>query len=131
MVFLRCMVRDGMQRKSSKIDICKARKNAKKGNNDDLEKINWAWKHTNNKIMNITKTNSLQYFIENQNLKWVAHVIRGSNENINKQLMFPDEKLKKVGQHHKTILERVLAQQEAECGKSADAFLHECLNRHV
>ena len=129
MGFLRRMVRDGMQRKSTKAAISKARKNAEKGNNEDLENINWAWKHTNETMLTITKTKPLRFFIENQNIKWVAHVIRGSNENFTKQLMFPDEKFKKIGQHHQTLLERVLKQQDAEYGKSAETFLSECKNR--
>ena len=128
--FLRRMIRTGMSRKSTNTEIKQARKNAKKVKTDDLENINWAWKYSNEQILTISKTKPLHYFIQNQNTKWVAHVVRGSNENITKQLMFPDEKYKKLGRHHQTILERVIKQQDAEFGKSAEAFLQECRNRH-
>ena len=36
-------------------------------------------------------------YIEKQNIKWVAHICRASNEALTKQLMFADEKFTKVG----------------------------------
>ena len=128
--FLRRMIRDGMSRKSTKKEILNARNKAEHGENEDLERVNWEWKYSNNKILTITKAKSLKSFIDNQNLKWVSHVIRGSNETLTKQLMFPDERFKKRGRHHETVLEKVVKLQNIEQGKSAETFLRECLNRH-
>ena len=44
---------------STEAEIPKARKREKKGNNSDLEYINWAWKHTDENILNITKSKSI------------------------------------------------------------------------
>ena len=116
-----------MSRKSSKTEISNARKKAKSGDIKDLESISWEWKYTNEKMLTITKANSLKSFIDNQNLKWVAHVIRGSNDNLTKQLMFPDGKFTKRGRHHEQNLEKVVKKQNNEFGKSAETFLRECL----
>ena len=62
----------------------------KNGDSADLETINWAWKYTNEKILTIAKAKYFQSLIENQNVKWVTHIIRGSNANFTKQPMFPN-----------------------------------------
>ena len=121
------MVRDGMSRKSSKAGITKAQIKAKLGDTEDLDKIKWEWKYTNEKIITITKAKSLKSFIENQNCKWVAYVVRGFNENITKQLMFPDERNVRRGHPHETVLQKEF--QNNELGKSAKTFLRKCLNR--
>ena len=48
--------------------------------------------------------------------KTKVDVVRGSNENITKQLMFQDERNVKRGRHHETVLEKVVKQQNNEFG---------------
>lgn len=127
--FLRRMVRGGMNRKSSQNEIKEAKKCALKGELEDLDNIDWAWKFNNNKIFNLTKTPSMSNYIEKQNIKWVAHVCRASNETLTKQLMFVDEKFTKLGNRPRTVYENVIKIQHDKYGKSAETFLKEACKR--
>ena len=86
--FLRRLVRGGMNRKSSQKEINEAKKRALKGDVEDLNNIDWAWKFNNENILNLTKTPTMSDYIEKQNTRWVAHVCRASNETLTEQLMF-------------------------------------------
>ena len=131
MQFLRRMVRGGMSRKSSRDQIKKAKEAKKDGVEDEeLIYINWAWKHTNEDILNICHAETLQEFIMKQNLRWVAHVVRASNECLTKRLMFVDEKFTKVGYHHKTVYENVVKSQN-DRGLSVETFLKNCMKRKL
>ena len=90
------------------------------------ESVNWAWKLNNDKIMTISKTSKIVDYIEKQNIRWAAHVIRYSNDTLAKQLMFVDEKFYKIGFHHQTVYENVIKIQKDQ-GKSVETFLRECL----
>jgi hypothetical protein len=92
--FLRRMVRGGMSRVTSKDDIETAKKEK------TTENINWAWKLNNSKIYDITKSTPLQEYIQMQNTKWVAHIVRATNDTLTKRLMFVDEKFTKQGNHY-------------------------------
>ena len=116
------MVRDGLARMSSKKEI----ELAKSENN--MERKNWAWKYTNEKILQITKSVSTKEYIKLKNNKWIAHIARASNDTLTKRLMFVDEKYTKRGNHNKTVLENVIV-QVAEKGKSIETFLRECTKR--
>ena len=71
---------------------------------------------------------TLQSYIEKQNVRWVAHVVRAPNETLTKRLMFEEEKYVKVGHHHKTVYERVIKTEE-DRGVSAETFLRNCMRR--
>jgi hypothetical protein len=120
--FLRRMVRGGMSRVSSKDEIETAKKEK------TAESINWAWKLNNCKIYDITKSTTLQEYIQMQNTKWVAHVVRAPNDTLTKRLMFVDEKFTKRGNHHRTVMENVTAAEE-EKGRSLETFLRNCRSR--
>ena len=120
--FMRRMVRDGLARMSSKKEIELAK------SENDMERINWAWKYTNEKILQITKSVSTKEYIKLKNNKWIAHIARASNDTLTKRLMFVDEKYTKRGNHNKTVLENVIV-QVAEKGKSIETFLRECTKR--
>ena len=129
MQFLRRLVRGGMSRKSSRDEIKKAKEAMKDGVEDEeITNINWAWKYSNEDILNICHAESLQDFIEKQNVRWVAHIVRASNECLTKRLMFVDEKFSKVGYHHKTVYERVVKLQY-DRGLSEETFLKNCTKR--
>ena len=120
---MRRIVRGGMAaRISSKkeIDLAKSE--------NDMDRINCAWKNTNEKILKLTKSVSMTEYIRRQNTKWVAHVARASNDTLTKRLMFVDEKFTKRGNHNKTVLENVIVREE-EKGKSIETFLRECTKR--
>ena len=54
------MIRGGMSRRSSKEDIEKAKKENK------TENIDWAWKMNNEKVYSITKSSTIQDYIQMQ-----------------------------------------------------------------
>ena len=74
------------------------------------------------------KHKKTEYYIKKQNVKWIAHVVRASNETLTKRLMFLDEKFSKVGYHHKSVYENVVKSQD-ELGISAELFLQKCRSR--
>ena len=122
MGFLRRMVRGGMSRLTSKEEIEKARKEG------TAENINWAWKNNNNKIYEITKTTPIQNYIRKQNERWIGHVARAPNDTLTKRLMFVDEKFTKRGNHHRTVLDNVVSEEEKK-GRSVETFLRICTSR--
>ena len=115
------MIRCGMLRRSSKDDI-------EKGEERRTENVDYAWNMNNEKVYSITKSSTIQDYIQMQNTKWVAHVTRGSNDTLTKRLMFVDEKFTKRGSHHRTVFENVTAAEEGK-GKSVETFLRECMAR--
>ena len=86
-----------MHRKYSHADILNARKAASNGNNTLLDAVDWSYKFNNLAIFGITKCKDMPEYISQQNLRWVAHVCRTSNDTLTKQLMFPDVRFCKVG----------------------------------
>ena len=112
-----------MSRVTSKDDIETAKKEK------TAENINWAWKLNNSKIYDIKKSTPLQEYIQMQNTKWVAHIVRATNDTLMKRLMFVDEKFTKQGNHHRTVLENVIAAEE-ERGRSLETFLRNCKSRN-
>ena len=123
MQFLRRMVRGGMERITSAKDMKKLKE---EGNEDE---INWKWKHTNAKIFNLTKTLSMEEFIERQNCRWIAHVVRAPNEAITKQLLFTEERFTLIGRRQKTVYENVVTIQREKHGKSEATFLRESMKK--
>ena len=77
-VFIRRMVKGGFQRKNAPT------------NNDFVpeEKTNWAYKITNADLKRITNTTDIKVFCKKQHLKYVAHVMRGNNNSLQKQSLF-------------------------------------------
>ena len=118
-----------MNRKSSQKEINEAKKRALKGDVEDLNNIDWAWKFNNENILNLTKTPTMSGYIEKQNTRWVARVCRASNETLTKQLMFVDEKFTKVGNRPHTVYENVIRIQHEKYGKSGETFLKESCKR--
>ena len=123
---LRWLVRNGTD------DIRKAKAKAKKGGKGDLESINWAYKYTNQHIMNLVKTPDMGTYIQKQNHRCVSHIFRLPNTSITKQLMFCDEQTKKAGgRPNIENLENVLKYQHDVKLKSPEVFLRECYDRKL
>lgn len=77
--FLRRMVKGGFER----------------GNvpeyNEELipaEQIDWTYKISNKRLLEITKTTELKHFCAIQHLKYVAHIVQSGNNTIQKQMLF-------------------------------------------
>ena len=78
--FLRRMVKGGFQRK-----------NAPK-NKEDVsipeDEIDWAYKISNQKLLQITNSSEIKHFCDIQHLKYVAHITRLENSSLQKKLLF-------------------------------------------
>ena len=48
----------------------------------------WSYMHTNEDLLRIAKTDSLEDFVKRQQLRYVAHVVRKGNESTVKRLLF-------------------------------------------
>ena len=67
------------------------RQNAPKDKNDNSipqEEINWAYKISNKRFTQITKTVGVKEFCVKQHLKYIAHVTRLGNDSLQKQFLF-------------------------------------------
>ena len=64
--FLRRLVRRGMARLSSRKEIEQIQRSMKAGNTTQENGINWAWKHSNDKVRTMSKTDTLQSYIESK-----------------------------------------------------------------
>ncbi len=90
--FLRKMVRGGYRRKDA----------------SDNEEENWSFVYSNADLRTITKTSILTDFCEVQHLKYLAHVTRMPNDNLQKQLLFCDS-TKKYSRNKWLKVEKQLA----------------------
>ena len=68
----------------------------------------WRYKVNNENLYRITKTSPINQYYENQQMKWMAHIIRRENNNICKILTFHTVKRTKRGRKTLSILERVV-----------------------
>ena len=78
--FLRRMVKGGFKRQ-----------NAPKNKNDNSipqEEIHWAYRISNEKQREITKTVAVKNFCITQHLKYIAHITRLGNDCLQKQFLF-------------------------------------------
>ena len=72
----------------------------------DSEDYDWAYIVNNEDLYRITKTKSIEHFYEQQQIKWIAHIIRRENSNICKIMTFHKTKRTKRGRKQLSILER-------------------------
>ena len=56
----------------------------------------YAFEYSNDKIKNINQTSDIIPYIRKQQLKWIAHVCRMTNNSVQKQLLFTISKNKNV-----------------------------------
>ena len=112
--FLRRMVKGGFSRHN-------APKN-KKDKSIPEEEIDYSYKLSNVDIMSITKTCGIKDFCDMQHLKYIAHVTRLGNNNLQKQFLFCEttkgsrqrwKKLAELTSLDETQLRRVMANRLA------------------
>jgi len=78
--FLRRIVKGGFKRK-----------NAPKNKNDTsipVDEVDWSVKLSNVRIREITKTTGINHLCQKQHQKYIAHITRLDNDNLQKQLLF-------------------------------------------
>ena len=78
--FLRRLVKGGFKRQNAPKD--------KNDNSIPQEEINWAYKISNKRLAQITKTVGVKEFDVKQHLKYIAHVTHLGNDYLQKQFLF-------------------------------------------
>ena len=113
--FLRCMVYNGHKRVNPPArqasDSASSTSSTESSDDDDVD---WSYKITNKKLLNITCTESIKQFYEKQQHNFVAHIIRRENNNIAKNLMFHNVVRTKRGRKSPSILESVIERSGLE-----------------
>ena len=74
--FLRRMVKGGFSRANAPMN--------KKDLSIPVEEIDWAYKFSNENIREITKSSCIKAFCEKEHLKYIAHVTRLGNNDLQK-----------------------------------------------
>ena len=68
----------------------------------------WSYIISNESLYRITKTNTIKEFHQQQQINWIAHVIRRQNNNVNKMLTFHTVKRSRRGRKIPSILDRAV-----------------------
>ena len=118
--FLRCMIWNGHLRINPPSRTSGSSSDGSSISSDedhlDSEDYDWAYVVNNEDLYQITKTKSIRHFYEQQQIKWIAHIIRRENNNICKIMTFHKTKRTKRGRKQLSILERCI--QNSGLGKS-------------
>ena len=61
---------------------------AAEDSSDDDEEVDWRFIITNERLHELTKTNTISSFYQRQQVDWIAHLIRRENDNVGKILTF-------------------------------------------
>jgi len=89
----------------------------------DANEGDFRYKIDNEKLHAICRTSDVSNFVRDQQKSYAGHVIRMPVERCVKQLMFNDDKYRKVGRPTPTLLEQVL--KDNNC--SIDVFVNSCM----
>ena len=91
--------------------------------NKESENFKYAVKTVN--LMRICKMEELSEFIKLQQNKFISHILRSDNTNMNKRLLFNDNKRKQRGRPVTTIFTQVLK----NCGLNVKDYMKKALSR--
>ena len=84
---------------------------------------NYAYVYKNNKIYEICRTSSVLDFVDEQNAKWCAHVVRCDNDMMVKQTMFEESQTSRLGTSGVTsILDKFLKMTRAHHMEDTDVY---------
>ena len=102
--FLRCMVWNGHTRVNPP-----ARDPSETETEEDID---WRFVITNDRLYELTNSTTIQEFYQQQQIRWISHVIRRENDNVSKILTFHCTKRTKIGRKSLSILERAVANSQ-------------------
>ena len=112
-LYLRNLVRGGQERKLTPISVSQSNDDDENDDDDDdddddndeveEQSQDMAYKLTNEQVHEYTKATPMKNFVENQQLKWFAHIVRSSNNKYIKKLTFIESKSKRKGRPLKTL----------------------------
>lgn len=101
----------------------------RKHESSDEDDNRFKFKLLNSDIHRLCHTEDIEHFIKRQQKKYLAHIIRESDNNSSKkQLLFNDDKYCKVGRHTPSLLEQVL---ETESTFTRDQLFKAAMNRKL
>ena len=66
----------------------RTQKKGKKNNQEVAGELDWAYKISNEELYEITKSKPISKFCEIQYLKYIGHIVRMSNDSLQKQALF-------------------------------------------
>ena len=87
----------------------------------------FSYVYSNEDVLRICKTGSIEDFIRKQQVKYLAHIARCPSNTLIKRLLFADVKTTKRGRPISTLEDRVLEHVRL----SADEFYKKALKREV
>ena len=70
--------------------------------------VDWRYVITNDQLYSITESETIEQCYKKQRSNWVSHIIRRSNDNICKILLFHTMKRSKIGRKTPSLLEEVI-----------------------
>ena len=106
--FLRCMVWQGHARVNppSRNSTSSTDSASSIPNDIDDEEYDWSYIINNQRLYQITKTDTIKTYYEQQQINWTKHIIRRRNNNVSKILTFHTTKRTRIGRKSLSILER-------------------------
>ena len=91
----------------------------------DEDDVDWRYVITNHQLYNITETENILHYHKVQRTNWVSHIIRRSNNNICKILLFHTIKRTKLGRKTPSLLEQTVA----DSGMTYNEFIHKSFTK--
>ena len=76
---------------------------------DEENEVDWRFIINNERLHQITKTESITQFYQQQQVNWMAHLIRRENDNVGKILTFHQVQRTKRGRISPSILDRAVS----------------------
>ena len=104
--FLRSMIRHGHDRVNPPTST--QSDSSDEALSEEENDVDWRYVITNDQLYNITNTETIEKYYKKQRTQWVSHIIRRSNDNICKILLFHTVKRKKLGRKTPSLLEEVI-----------------------
>ena len=127
--FLRSIIVNGFERQRSPVAARRVPSSDEEEEEPEEEEpgddADWSFTIDNEKLFTIAKTISIKDFYSQQQVNWIAHVIRRENSNPCKKLTFHWTKVSKRGRKTTSIIERATASS----GLSRNQFIRDCFLR--
>ena len=105
--FMRCMVYNGHKRVNPPSNPG-SDGNESGENTDADEDVDWAYVIDNQRLYEITQSETIQSYYEQQQRNWMSHVIRRPNNNVCKALTFHTTRRVRQGRRPLSILDRAV-----------------------
>ena len=103
--FMRCLVYNGHKRVNPPSDPSSDQSDSEQ---EIEEEVDWRYVINNERLYEITQSDSIQEYYENQQRNWISHIIRRPNNNICKALTFHKTKRLKLGRRPLSIFDRAV-----------------------